>query len=148
MTHVVFVLTSLILSFGNPDRAFAQEQTEADGQTPALLIELNAVEPQPGACRLVFLAENTLGADLSSLVMEAVVFDPEGKVKLLTLFDFRDLPDTRPRIRQFDLAGTDCASVGRVLLNDVHACVGEGVTPAACKAGLTWSSRTEIEVLG
>jgi hypothetical protein len=123
----------------------------AGGQAPAasaLTIELNAVEPQAGACRLVFLATNALGADLSALVVETVVIDQSGKVVLLTLFDFRDLPQARPRVRQFDLAGTDCAKLGRVILNDIHACTGEGLDRAACKAGLQWSSRTDVELLG
>jgi hypothetical protein len=148
MTRLVRALTGVAFLLGQAGGILAQDTAQATSDTPALLIELNVVAPQEGACRLIFLAENSLGADLSSLVMEAVVFDREGAVTLLTLFDFRELPDARPRVRQFDLADTDCTSLGRVLLNDVHACVGEGITAAACKAGLRWSSRTEVEVLG
>lgn len=156
MTHIALVLAASILVAGGhaaaqdvaPDPSGTSLQAQTAAPAPALRIELNAAEPQPEACRLVFLAENGLGADLSSLVIEAVVFDQAGKVMLLTLFDFRDVPDARSRVRQFDIAGTDCAAVGRVLLNDVHACVGTGITQATCKAGLTWSSRTDVEVLG
>jgi hypothetical protein len=148
MRCVTRLLIALALLAGQSGRALAEDGAEEGSAASTLTIELNAVEQQQGSCRLVFLAENSLGADLSSLVMEAVVFDREGKVKLLTLFDFRDLPDARPRVRQFDLADTDCTSLSRVLLNDVHACVGDGITAAACKDGLRWSSRTEVEVLG
>lgn len=51
-------------------------------------------------------------------------------------------------MRQFDLAGVDCTSLAFVLLNDVHACTGENLTVALCAAGLRWSSRTDVEVLG
>jgi hypothetical protein len=128
--------------------AAAEEPGDQAPAESALTIELNAVEPQAGACRLVFLATNALGADLSALVVETVVIDRAGKVVLLTLFDFRDLPQGRPRARQFDLAGTDCATLGRVILNDIHACTGEGLDRAACKAGLQWSSRTDVELVG
>jgi len=147
MRPYVFTLTVVSL-FASLFPAAAEE---AGGQAlpkPALSIELNALEPQQGACRLVFVAENTLGADLSALVVETVLFDRAGKVVLLTLFDFKDLPMSRPRVRQFDLAATDCTKLGRVLLNDIHACTGEGITAATCKAGLQWFSRTDVEVLG
>ena len=149
MTSFTQLLASMVLIAGVSAPATAQDTAQDHvTPTPALSVELNAVEPQQGACRLVFVVENNLGADLSSLVLEAVVFDTAGKVKLLTLFDFRDVPDARPRVRQFDLAGADCTALGRVLLNDVQACVGTGIAAAACKAGLRWSSCTEIEVLG
>lgn len=123
--------------------AAAQEAT-----APFLSIELNATEQQAGACRLIFMAENGLGADLTALVFETVLLDGDGKVMLLTLFDFQDVPNGRPRVRQFDLPGLDCAALGRVLLNDVHACTGPGLTADACKTGLRWSSRTGVEVVG
>jgi hypothetical protein len=122
----------------------------ADGASGSatLGIELNSVSQEGAACRLVFVVENGLGTDLSAAVFETVLFDREGRVVTLTLFDFGALPAGRPRVRQFDLADTTCAEIGRLLLNDAHACTGEGVTPESCAAALRWSSRTAIEVLG
>ena len=127
--------------------ALAQE-TASQLELPFLSIELNMVEQQASTCRLTFVAQNGLGVDVSAVVFETVLFDRAGQVIDLTLFDFQDLPDGSPRVRQFDLAGVDCASVGRVLLNDVHACTGANVTPEVCAAGLQWSSRADVEVVG
>lgn len=113
---------------------------------PSLSLELNAVTAQDQACRLTFVVENGLGKDLSALVYETVLFSKDGQVMTMTLFDFGAVPDGRPRVRQFDLPGTDCSTVGRVLLNDAHAC--EGVPEGACTDSLKWSSRTDVEVLG
>lgn len=121
-----------------------------DSATPGkhLSIELNTLIQQDGACRLVFLAQNTLGADLDSAVFETVLFKTDGSVERLTLFDFQKLPQGRPRVRQFDIPGTGCDAIGRVLINDVHACKGNGIVEADCINGLNLSSRTSVEVLG
>lgn len=138
--------TMLLAALGGA--AAAQDGPAPGPAAPALSIELNAVEQQPGSCRLVFVAENRMGADLSALVLEAVLFDRAGNVTLLTLLDFGGLPAARTRVRQFDLAGADCAGLGRVLLNDVNACGGAGLSAESCRAALRWSSRTDVEVVG
>ncbi len=72
------------------------------------------------------------------------LFAPSGAVNLLTLFDFRDLPAGKLRVRQFDIPETNCSSIGRVLFNDIDSCAGAG-----CDGGLKAISRVkEIEVLG
>jgi hypothetical protein len=115
---------------------------------PALIVELNAVGQQGDACRLTFVAENGLGADVASAVFETVLFDREGQVLTLTLFDFQDLPSGRPRVRQFDIPATDCGALGRILINGASACEGEGLDAGSCMTSLRWRSRTGIEVLG
>lgn len=120
----------------------------AAGEAPALTVELNAAAQEGDACRLTFVVENGLGTDLSSAVFETVLFDREGQVLTLTLFDFQSLPAGRPRVRQFDVPGTDCGTLGRILFNDASACEGAGLAPGACMSALRWRSRTGIEVLG
>jgi len=94
------------------------------------------------------VVENALGADLSEAVFETVLFDTEGSVERLTLFDMRDLPDGRPRVRQFQIDGITCDGIGRILFNGVQACTGEGLDDGACMDGLGLTTRIEIEVLG
>lgn len=130
------------------------------GGAPALAEEggrlgltLAGAEPVAGAngpaCRLSFLAENGLGADLAALVLEAVIFTRDGSVERLLLLDFRDLPAAKPRLRQFDLPGADCAALGQVLINGATRCEGEGVDPGACIARLAPAARVEgMEVTG
>ncbi len=115
----------------------------------ALSITLNAVSAtEAGGCRLSFVIRNDLGADIESLVAEAVLFDGAGRVATMTLFDFGTLAEGRPRVRQFDLAGRGCDGIGGVLVNGIGTCEGDGLTPAACLTGLRLSSETAIEVTG
>src|SRR5690606_24859535 len=96
-----------------PQTAAAQAQAQEPAAepvvaAPALSLELHVLEPREGACRFVVVAENRLGGDLVSAVFETVIFDREGRVERLTLFDFNDLPEGRVRVRSFDLGGVDC----------------------------------------
>ena len=150
MQHSILVTQILLASlqgFALAGEALGQD-TAAPAEPPLLAVELNLVEQHEKTCRLTFVAQNTLGGDLLALVFETVLFDRAGQVIDLTLFDFQDLPDGSPRVRQFDLADVSCASIGRVLFNDVHACTSESLTPEVCATGLRWSSRTGVEVLG
>lgn len=121
----------------------------AQSSGPGLSLELNTIESTQTGCRLTFLANNGLGADLSSAVFETVLFNREGLVERLTLFDMQAIPAGRPRVRQFDVPGLACEGLGNVLINGVHACGGDGIDRAACETGLELKSRVEaVEVLG
>jgi hypothetical protein len=119
--------------------ALAQEEA-----APRLSLELNRVDSLDGACRLTFMAENGLGADLDALSLETVLIDTEGRVERLTLFDFGALPAGIPRVRQFDIPGLACDSLGRVLINGVSDCGGAD----GCGDALEFGSRTDVEVIG
>lgn len=112
-------------------------------EAPSLGIELNAAQDRDGGCRMTFVAMNGLGRDLSALVLEAVIFTPEGQVERLALLDFQDLPQVRPRVRQFDLPDLACAQVGQVLINAVGACTGPDLTQAICAHAITPTSRVD-----
>ncbi|RVV98557.1 hypothetical protein EKE94_06480 [Mesobaculum littorinae] len=128
--------------------ADADPAMQAADATPALSVELNAMTPTEGACRLTFLVENRLGADLDKAVFETVLLTDEGIVDRLTLFDFRDLPQDRRRVRQFDLPNLDCGGLGQVLFNAADSCDGAGIAPGACMDALDLSSRTDVEMAG
>lgn len=119
-----------------------------DAQGAHISIELNALEPIEGACRISFLVQNGHPTDIEQAVYEAVLFDTEGRVDRLTLFDFGALPSARPRVRQFTLTGLACAGLGRLLVNGAETCTGDGLPAAACTDGLELRSRTDVEVLG
>jgi hypothetical protein len=141
---------ALLLALATPlaaQEAAPAEDPEAPA-APSLALELNDATSVEGGCQLTFLARNGLGADLSALSLETVILTVEGQVERLTLFDFRDLPQSRPRVRQFVLEGLDCAALGQVLVNGVSSCQGEGIEPGACLGGLSLSSRIEAEMLG
>ena len=111
-------------------------------------LELNTAKTDGAACTLTFLVENTLPAPLASLVYEAVLFDGDGLVDRLTLFDFGELPAGRPRVRQFAVPGVACEGLGMILINGADSCVGDGIAPDTCDKGLMLRSRTAIEVTG
>lgn len=122
----------------------------AQGEKPApyLSIELNAMQQVENACRIVFMADNRLGSDLTALSYETVLIDTNGTVSRLTLFDFQALPEGRPRVRQFDLDNTQCGDIGRILINGAAACTGDGLSGGECVDALRLTSRTNAEIVG
>jgi hypothetical protein len=122
----------------------AATTTVAQEAEPTLSVELNRIDTLDGACRLTFMVENGLEADLDTLSLETVLIDRDGRVDRLTLFDFGALPAGIPRVRQFDIPGLGCAALGRVLINGVNACgPAEG-----CADALHFDSRTDVDLIG
>jgi len=126
------------------------------GATPALaqpaeaplMLELNGARDVNGACRLTFVAQNTTGSDIEKLVFETVVIDTSGSVVRFSLFDFRELPQNRPRVRQFDLTSMSCDSLGQMLINGANTCIVAGADSPLCQRALSLSSRIDVELLG
>ena len=136
---------ALLLAIASPTAALSQS---ADPAGAHLFVELNAVQDVGGACRLTFLARNETGTSINKAVFETVIFDTSGGVVRLSLFDFRDLPANRPRVRQFDLPGMGCDAVGQALINGANACVVAGAESGICRESLSLSSRIDVELLG
>lgn len=124
--------------------ALAQE-TDISGK---IAVELNAAETREGNCMLTFMITNGTEAEASQVVYETVLFDTNGLVDRLTLFDFGALPPARPRVRQFVVPDLACDKLGRVLFNGANTCSGEGLDAGVCDKGFLPSSRLKIEVLG
>ncbi|MEB8385662.1 hypothetical protein OO012_00355 [Rhodobacteraceae bacterium KMM 6894] len=122
---------------------FAQEAQGAN-----VSIELNAVETLENGCRVSFLVQNGHVVDISKAVYEAVLFNTDGAVDRLTLFDFGALPATRPRVRQFVVPNLACSSFGRLLINGAETCTGANLPDNACTLNLDLRSRTDVEMLG
>lgn len=134
-----------LLAGAAPLTVLAQSaQTTATG----LSLELNTVQDVDGACRLTFLVQNGTGLAIDKAVFETVIFDTQGGVVSLSLFDFRDLPQDRPRVRQFDLPGMTCDTVGHALINGANSCIVDGSESGTCNEALTLGSRVAVELLG
>ncbi|AML51801.1 hypothetical protein RC74_11460 [Falsihalocynthiibacter arcticus] len=132
---------SAALTQGLPTQA--QEAKQA-----GISIELNAAQTREGHCLLSFLAENQMETGVDQAVFETVLFDTEGQVVQLSLFDFQALPKARARLRQFQVQDVLCENLGRILVNGVEACEGVDTTPEICAANLTTSTRLNIELVG
>lgn len=117
----------------------------AAAPVPGLLVELNALQPSERGCRFTFVVKNDLGGELASAAFELVLFDKEGMVSRITIVDFKDLPEGKTKVRQFDFSGIDCADLGRILVNDATECSGTGIEPKACIRHLKAETRTETE---
>ncbi|MFC3612267.1 hypothetical protein ACFORG_00720 [Lutimaribacter marinistellae] len=128
--------------------ALAQLVQAEEPPSPEIHLELNTVQDTGTACRLTFVANNSIGEDIDKAVFETVIFDASGSVMLLSLFDFRDLPAGTPRVRQFDVPGTTCDAIGKVLINGANTCSAGGSDSDACGSLLNVESRIELELLG
>ncbi|WP_322895331.1 MULTISPECIES: hypothetical protein [unclassified Yoonia] len=134
------MVRTLILALAVATPAAAQD-------AGTITLDLNRLDPVEQACRLTFVADNTL-ADLSALSLETVLFDQDGRVAALTLFDFGEVPQSTRRVRQFDVAGQDCADIAQVLVNGVASCTGEALDKTICAQALRVTGSVEnVEVL-
>lgn len=134
-TQVALMMAALVA----PAAGLAQD-------APHLSVELNAAQAQETGCKLSFVVTNSHAEDIAKAVFETVIFDANGQVSRLTLFDFGALPAGRPRVRQFVIPGTMCDGIGQVLINGAATC--DGAADGACVQGLTLSTKTDIEVTG
>lgn len=130
----------------------AAAPTEAQASTPdgaaagRLEIELNRLEQRDKACRLSFVYRNRLGTTLDALQLEAVLFDTDDRVERFIVLSSKGLPENKIRVQQFDIGGLDCSGLGAILVNDVKACDGEGLTAETCLSQLSLSSRTDAKL--
>ena len=140
----VLTIAALLFEVGSTS-ALAQS---TEGSTPRLSLELNNIQDVGESCRLTFLTRNGTGKAIEQAVFETVIFDTSGGVMSLSLFDFRDLPSGLPRVRQFDLPGVACDTLGQALINGASTCVVNGTESRVCSDGLSVSSRISVELLG
>lgn len=118
--------------------AFAPTLVAADTS-----VDLNTVAQQGDACRMTFTIQSDAG--LSALETQTVLFDGAGAVRVLTVFDFGDIPAGGLRVRQFDMPAMPCSDVDLVLFNGVERC--EMADGAACATPPVFSSRVDaVEV--
>lgn len=137
-------ITAAMTSFLTAATVFATVAGPAQAEAPGQGLSLNGAQPSDKGCRLTFVIANNLGADLSKAAFEIALFNDAGVVDRLTVLDFKDLPAGKTKVTRFDLAGTDCAKLGRVLINSATECVGAGVEAATCLRGLKTATKTGI----
>lgn len=139
-TRPTHILAAAFIAAASP--AMAQEA--APQPAPALVLELNGAQPSDKGCRLTFVVTNDLGAELSKAAFEIALFNDSGVVDRLTVLDFNELPAGKTKVVRFDLAGTDCAGISRVLVNHATECKGPGIDPKACLSQLKPETKSAI----
>lgn len=128
----VFAVAALALGLG---------AAPALAQGSGLQLELNAMEPTGGGCRLTFVANNATTQPLLQLSYDVVVFDAVGTVSDRLILEFGRLQAGRTRVVQFQLE-RECTQISRLLLNEAQDCtVDGGMRSEMCIDALVAQSR-------
>ena len=122
----------------------AAAQTAPAAPEASLTLDLNALQPSKGGCRLTFVVTNDLSTPIDRAAFEMALFDKQGVVDRLTVLDFKDMPAGKTKVSRFDLSGADCADISRVLVNHATECVGAGIEPKTCLGGLKTETKSHI----
>ncbi|UVD55809.1 hypothetical protein NE852_17150 [Rhizobium sp. Pop5] len=122
----------------------AQAQEAASAMS--LDVELNALAPSQKGCMMTFVAENNLPAAINKISFELAFFNDKNAVDKITVLDFRDLPQGKKRVRQFDMPNVKCESVTRILINDTPVC--DGPAAGECMKGLVTRSQVSVPFEG
>ena len=136
-SHAIPVLASIAL-------AVLPARAQEAAKDAALILELNGAQPSDKGCRLTFVVTNNLGAELTKAAFEIALFNDAGVVDRLTVLDFNELPAGKTKVARFDLPGTDCTKISRVLVNHATECTGVGIDPKACLSGLKPETKSTI----
>ena len=128
--------------------AFAQDANAAAPASAAhrLTVELNALAPSQKGCMMTFVAENDMATPINKISFELAFFNEKNAVDRVSVLDFRDLPLSKKRVRQFDMPGVKCETVSRIIINDTPVC--DGPAAGECKAALTTRSQTSVPFEG
>jgi hypothetical protein len=111
---------------------------------PNIGVELNDLQSggNGDGCRAVFVVTNDLGKPIDKFGVRVVAFDKDQHASLFLTLDIGAMPAGKTRVLRFDLGSSvACHDISRLVLDDVTACDGEGLDPAACLAALAVTSR-------
>jgi hypothetical protein len=125
-----------------PAMGFAQDAG------PSFKLELNKAEDtDAGSCRLTYVAHNDSETALDRTEYEVAIFDAEGEVSRLLVLKFGALVEGKTRVLQFELPGTTCDGISRIVINTSSACIdaATGQQTDFCSTALKPSSRTAIQ---
>ncbi|SHO59694.1 hypothetical protein SAMN02745172_00030 [Pseudoxanthobacter soli DSM 19599] len=128
------------------EAAKQEAATDAPAATPApIRLELNKLEPTSGgACRVYFLIENGKGPSLRSLKLDLFVLDDKGVVGKRMAVEAAPIASGKTMVKLFDVAGVECGSFGRVLLNDVISCTAADGAALSCLDRIDVSSKADV----
>ena len=136
--------TSLVLTSAMV-LAAAQASAQETAPAPALQLELNAVQPSEKGCRLTFVVNNSLAGELVQVANKEAPIDNSGTIDKLTALAFKAMPAGKTKVSRFDIAGLDCATLGRLLVNEATECVGASVEPVDCMRKLSTATKAGVE---
>lgn len=135
-------LSALLLS---ATAAMTLAAAPAAAQSGNIGVELNSARALDDGCRLTYVITNSTASSMGAVTYEVAMFDLEGVVTRLLVFEFGELQTGKTKVMQFVLPESPCESISRLLVNSVTECsAADGSTPN-CLDGLVTSSKSEIQ---
>ena len=110
-------------------------------------LELNSAKTVSEACETSFVVRNGLPHTLDRFQLDLYVFDTDGVIKSRSTIDLAPLRADKSTVLAFRLHAAPCASVSKVLVNDIPLCRAKSGTVLDCLAGLSVSSWHSIELV-
>ena len=114
-------------------------------QSGNFVLELNNASDVEDSCRLTYVATNNTGIGLTKTSYEVAIFDSEGRVSNLLVLEFGQLPIAKTKVVQFDLKGSACGNISRIVVNNLAECDSADGSHDFCLSALITSSRTQIQ---
>ena len=124
--------------------AAAQDRKDAPA---GLSLELNKLEDREGSCRAYLVFDNRTNDGFDSFKLDLVLFGTDGIIIRRMAVEAAPLRPEKKAVKLFDIAGTACAAIGGVLVNDVMACHGGQREQPDCISQLTVASRVSATLM-
>jgi hypothetical protein len=106
-----------------------------------ITLELNRLEPAGDDCRLYMVVANGEPAALVALQADLVTFAADGIINGRLAVELAPLDAAKTTVKLFDLPQLGCASIARILLNEMTRCETSDGPLADCTRRTTPSSR-------
>jgi hypothetical protein len=124
--------------------ALAAMLSPARAQPDALRIELNRLEQRGDGCRVHLVLENTSARVYTSYQLDLVIFAVDGVIARRLALETAPIRANKTAVKEFELTGLSCKRIGRILLNDVSACVSDAGDRDDCVTATRVSSRASV----
>lgn len=112
-----------------------------------LEVELNNAAEAGGACRLTFIVTNKTSASIGRMAIEGALYDGQGIVRQLSVFDFGATGQGETSVMQFEIPAMPCTGLSRITFNTPpETCAVTDGPASLCQDRLVLRSRTAISL--
>jgi len=116
-------------------------------QEPRIIVELNKLEPSDSGCQAWLVVDNGLAEAFDALVLDLVVFDPDGIIARRMAVDVAPVRAERMSVKAFPIQALDCDRVGRMLVNGVLGCSSGAGDRGDCLDLIEARSRAGVDLV-
>ena len=109
---------------------------------PAVMLELNKLEPQGKACRVYLVVDNPSETAFEAFKLDLFLFRTDGIIDRQLLIDLAPVRAGKKSVKIFDLDALACDGIGNILVNQVTECRDATGPVADCADRLRLSSRS------